>query len=57
MVIRSSVRLLANGRAEEKMRVYLAICKGCQLFSGAICTHKDCGCPTGREKKFLSKLA
>lgn len=31
-------------------------CANCELFSGAICTHEDCGCGIEAEGKFLNKI-
>jgi hypothetical protein len=42
---------------QEEIDARLAICRGCPLFDGAICTHRDCGCRVNRRGKFLNKLA
>lgn len=44
-------------RTKEEIKLIAKTCKTCEYFNGRICTHKDCGCPVGIEKKFLSKIA
>ena len=52
--IRTGGRTLADDEREARMDV----CKTCQRFDGAVCTHPSCGCPMNpQQNAFLSAIA
>lgn len=44
-------------RTQERIDEIYAICSGCPLFKGGICTHIACGCEISRKKATDHKLA
>lgn len=57
---KSATAHLLNGSpqcTEEQIAERFAICEQCPLFNGKVCTHSDCGCNVGHERKYLNLLA
>lgn len=45
-------------RSREEIEAIAAICKGCSLFNGHVCTHQNCGCAIDEERSaWWSKIA
>lgn len=45
-------------RSPEEIEEIAEICRGCSLFNGEVCTHKNCGCQISADRNvWLSKLA
>lgn len=45
-------------RSQAEIEQIAAICRGCPLFDGERCTHKNCGCPIDTERNaWWSKIA
>ena len=43
-------------RTDEHVEQLRAICRGCDLFNGEVCTHQKCGCPVTRPGIWGDKL-
>lgn len=43
--------------SQEVIDARLAVCRVCELFTGEVCAHADCGCNVNDMSKFLNKLS